>query len=304
MESLLASIWGGRKTFVYDNELLSKNSTEGNTSSTFLRHLFRYASQCEERLSDSAFSGELLTKFNSLTSGMSKDEKLAAILMAAREGEAMKRQKYSFGLAFVGQSRKVKPYSEATLNLLAWFFDQISARSRANSATNFVSAALAPVYSAASLTGVSASGGSHAYFFPSETSFGELVSFLNSAKSSLDICVFNITDNDIVKAILKAKSRGVSVRIVSDDEQAKSQGSDIMHLAQQGIPTKVDNNPTALIHHKFALIDNNAVLTGSYNWTKSARLTNRENIVILHDQKIAGEFAREFARLWQECRQV
>ncbi|KAJ2480312.1 hypothetical protein EV174_003764, partial [Coemansia sp. RSA 2320] len=47
-------------------------------------------------------------------------------------------------------------------------------------------------------------------FFPSEDSFGELIEFLNSAKTSLDICVFNITDNDIARAIGDAKKRGVN----------------------------------------------------------------------------------------------
>ncbi|KAJ2828944.1 hypothetical protein FBU31_002808, partial [Coemansia sp. 'formosensis'] len=51
------------------------------------------------------------------------------------------------------------------------------------------------------------------FFFPSEESFSELINFLDSAKTSLDICVFNITDNDVARAIGNAKKRGVNVRI-------------------------------------------------------------------------------------------
>ncbi|KAF9563527.1 hypothetical protein EC968_004827 [Mortierella alpina] len=56
-------------------------------------------------------------------------------------------------------------------------------------------------------------------FFPSEESYGHLLSTLNSAKKSLDICVFTITDDQITRAIIQAVERGVRVRIISDDDK-------------------------------------------------------------------------------------
>ncbi|KAJ2746269.1 hypothetical protein GGI20_001470 [Coemansia sp. BCRC 34301] len=136
-------------------------------------------------------------------------------------------------------------------------------------------------------------------FFPSEVSFGELINFLDSAKSSLDICVFNITDNDIARAIGNAKKRGVNVRIITDDEQLKCQGNDVERLSEQhNIPFKTDNDPQKFMHSKFAIIDRRAVWTGSYNWTVGARRSNNESVIVTNDPSTAHAYSEEFERLW------
>ncbi|KAJ2029579.1 hypothetical protein IWW57_001655 [Coemansia sp. S610] len=138
-------------------------------------------------------------------------------------------------------------------------------------------------------------------FFPSEESFGELVNFLDSAKTSLDICVFNITDNDLARAIGDAKKRGVNVRIITDDEQLKCQGNDVERLGEQyGIPFKTDNDPKKFMHSKFAIIDRRAVWSGSYNWTVGARRSNNESAIVTNDSRTAQAFSAEFERLWSQ----
>ncbi|KAJ2493426.1 hypothetical protein IWW37_000515 [Coemansia sp. RSA 2050] len=138
-------------------------------------------------------------------------------------------------------------------------------------------------------------------FFPSEESFGELVSFLDSARTSLDICVFNITDNDLARAIGNAKKRGVNVRIITDDEQLKCQGNDVERLEEQyGIPFKTDRDPTKFMHSKFAIIDRRAVWAGSYNWTVGARRSNNESAIVTNDSRTAQAFSAEFERLWSQ----
>ncbi|KAI9504204.1 hypothetical protein GGI25_002444 [Coemansia spiralis] len=139
------------------------------------------------------------------------------------------------------------------------------------------------------------------FFFPSEESFNQLIEFLNSANSTLDICVFNITDNDIARAISNAKKRGVKVRIITDDEQLKCQGSDVERLSEQfDIPFKTDNDPNKFMHSKFAVIDRRAVWVGSYNWTVSARRSNNESVVCTNDPSTAKAFYDEFEKLWMQ----
>lgn len=48
------------------------------------------------------------------------------------------------------------------------------------------------------------------------------------------------------------------------------------------------------VHHKFCIIDNKMVLTGSYNWTYYAEYKNYENIVKIEDQEIAEVYLLEF----------
>jgi phosphatidylserine/phosphatidylglycerophosphate/cardiolipin synthase-like enzyme len=54
------------------------------------------------------------------------------------------------------------------------------------------------------------------------------------------------------------------------------------------------------MHHKFAIIDSRLVLTGSYNWTRSAAAYNHENILVTGNKQVVNSFEKEFSRLWQE----
>jgi phosphatidylserine/phosphatidylglycerophosphate/cardiolipin synthase-like enzyme len=42
------------------------------------------------------------------------------------------------------------------------------------------------------------------------------------------------------------------------------------------------------------------LLTGSYNWTRSAARYNHENLVVTDQENLVQDFCREFDRLWQE----
>ncbi|PIA16968.1 phospholipase D/nuclease [Coemansia reversa NRRL 1564] len=137
------------------------------------------------------------------------------------------------------------------------------------------------------------------FFFPSEESFSQLIGFLDSAQRTLDICVFNITDNDIARAIVAAKERGVEVRIITDDEQLECRGNDVRRLQEDhGIPFKTDNDPEKFMHNKFAIIDRRAVWTGSYNWTVGARRSNNESAICTNDPAATQAFSGEFEELW------
>lgn len=137
-------------------------------------------------------------------------------------------------------------------------------------------------------------------FFPSEESFQHLINTLNGAEETLDVCVFTITDDDIANAVVDAHKRGVRVRIITDDDKAEDLGSDAKRLAKHhGIPIRVDGSPSHM-HHKFAIIDNKLVVSGSYNWTKGARFQNREDLILTNSGKAVAGFRNEFERLWKE----
>ena len=52
------------------------------------------------------------------------------------------------------------------------------------------------------------------------------------------------------------------------------------------------------LHHKFAVIDNKTVITGSFNWSPSAAHTNDETLLVIHSPQLAQHFPREMDRLW------
>jgi phosphatidylserine/phosphatidylglycerophosphate/cardiolipin synthase-like enzyme len=53
------------------------------------------------------------------------------------------------------------------------------------------------------------------------------------------------------------------------------------------------------MHHKFAVIDNKKVITGSFNWSPSAAHTNDETLMVIHSPQLAQHFTREMDRMWR-----
>jgi phosphatidylserine/phosphatidylglycerophosphate/cardiolipin synthase-like enzyme len=58
--------------------------------------------------------------------------------------------------------------------------------------------------------------------------------------------------------------------------------------------------PGDTLHHKFAILDRNLILTGSHNWTKAANHTNDEVLIVIQNEIVAAHFQREFDRLYQD----
>ena len=135
------------------------------------------------------------------------------------------------------------------------------------------------------------------HFSPGDNCVSRIQSLLRSAKQSADICVFTITDDRISDTIHDAHKNGLEVRIISDNDKAFDPGSDVSRLKRAGVPVRVDCSPYHM-HHKFAIIDRSRLLTGSYNWTRTAAAENEENFIITDDPRLVHQFAEMFDRLW------
>jgi len=140
---------------------------------------------------------------------------------------------------------------------------------------------------------------SEAYFSPGQDCLTQIKWQLDNAKYSIDTCVFTITDNRIGMSILSAHKRGVKVRIISDNDKALDKGSDIQQFLNAGIPVRLDKTDNHM-HHKFAIIDGNTLINGSFNWTRSATDYNHENIVVHNNDSLCKGFAQRFDRLWSQ----
>lgn len=136
-----------------------------------------------------------------------------------------------------------------------------------------------------------------ACFTPGDDCWQRIGRLLKTSRQAIDVCVFTITDDRVTSEILDAHRRGVAVRVISDNDKAHDAGSDIDRIARAGIPVHVDAKPNHM-HHKFALFDRSRLLTGSYNWTRSASMYNEENFLITDDKRLVRAFEFEFNRLW------
>ena len=139
---------------------------------------------------------------------------------------------------------------------------------------------------------------SDAYFSPGEACRNVIISQIKSATSHLQICVFTISDDYITDAIIGSHKRGTQIKIITDNDKSLDEGSDIEQIAKLGITVKMDRT-TDHMHHKFMLVDGKALITGSYNWTRSAAKFNHENILLTREVGVVKSFLKEFDQLWK-----
>ncbi|MEO6810440.1 MAG: phospholipase D-like domain-containing protein [Isosphaeraceae bacterium] len=137
-----------------------------------------------------------------------------------------------------------------------------------------------------------------AYFSPGDQGPRRIAHLLTEAARSVDICVFTITDNRLSDAILETHRRGVAVRIITDNDKAHDEGSDVDRFRAAAIPIRIDRTEYHM-HHKFAIFDGSALLTGSYNWTRGASAYNQDNFIVTHDRRLVSTFHEVFDKLWQ-----
>jgi cardiolipin hydrolase len=57
------------------------------------------------------------------------------------------------------------------------------------------------------------------------------------------VCVYTITNDKLARVLYTLKQAGVDVRVISDDETATNDGSDLAKLANAGIPVRIDTDP-------------------------------------------------------------
>jgi mitochondrial cardiolipin hydrolase len=137
-----------------------------------------------------------------------------------------------------------------------------------------------------------------AYFSPGDACRSIITSQINTASQNLRICVFTISDDVITNSIATAHKKGVTVQIITDNDKLHDEGSDINYLSALGIPIKTDTTPNHM-HHKFMVVDDRALLTGSYNWTRSAALYNHENVLFTTEGRVIRSYLKEFSQLWK-----
>ncbi|HEY1170342.1 MAG TPA: phospholipase D-like domain-containing protein [Verrucomicrobiae bacterium] len=135
------------------------------------------------------------------------------------------------------------------------------------------------------------------FFSPGNDCAYRIIDLLSATERTADLCVFTIADDRISSAILNAHRRRLKVRIVSDNDKSYDAGSDIEEFRRAGIPVHLDCGPDHM-HHKFAVFDNRILLTGSFNWTRSASAVNQENIIVSNDMRLVEPFMKEFEALW------
>ncbi|MGD1876446.1 MAG: phosphatidylserine/phosphatidylglycerophosphate/cardiolipin synthase family protein [Kiloniellaceae bacterium] len=150
-----------------------------------------------------------------------------------------------------------------------------------------------------------------------------IVDFIDDAKASLDVAVQEIESRAIAEALVRARQRGVRVRLVLEQDYLRADkpwadpftvgGEDeenrnlFAAMLRAGIDARTDYNPH-IFHQKFIIRDSGgrrrALLTGSTNFTPTGvgshpSKKNLNHLVVVHDQWVCNEYDDEFTEIWQ-----
>lgn len=123
-----------------------------------------------------------------------------------------------------------------------------------------------------------------------------LVTAINNAQRSLDIAIYELNLPAIGEAILAAQSRGVTVRLVTDSDEIDELAV-LINLHEQGVPM-VEDERSAIMHNKFVVVDNQAVWTGSWNFTPNGTYRNNNSAIYIRSPELAAIYHQEFEELF------
>ena len=127
---------------------------------------------------------------------------------------------------------------------------------------------------------------------------------LHEASSSIDAALYRFNHPGLAQALEEAAQRGVHVRLLVDGNKYKESRTTQELLAGGIIPFRLAfgrQGRGSKMHHKLVILDQQTVLTGSYNWTLESEDENHENLLILQDAHPVEDYTREFAALWSEA---
>lgn len=123
----------------------------------------------------------------------------------------------------------------------------------------------------------------------------KILSALDSAEVSITLVIAWFTNEVLFQKILEKQREGIEVKIaIYDDGINKKYGVDISLVPHVRLKRGIRGG---LMHNKFCVIDNQVVITGSYNWSDNAEFKNDENVTVEYDPKQATRYSVEYRRL-------
>lgn len=136
------------------------------------------------------------------------------------------------------------------------------------------------------------------YFSPQDKIITDhVVNYVNSAKKYIYIPAFVITHKELEKSLLSAYKRGVDVKLIIDATNSNAQKSSVNTLRDYKIPVKIENF-AGKIHSKSIIIDDEYILAGSMNFSRSGECFNDENMLIIKNPRFAKFYREFFEYLW------
>ncbi len=126
-----------------------------------------------------------------------------------------------------------------------------------------------------------------------------LTEFINTAKTSVDMAIYQLDLPSVTQALLDAKKRGATVRVVTDIDilDDPKENPAFKQLEKAGIKV-VGGNPNAIMHNKFVVVDRVAAWMGSWNFTENDTYRYNNNGILILSPELARNYTVTFEKMF------
>ncbi len=148
-----------------------------------------------------------------------------------------------------------------------------------------------------------------------------IASVLAEVKEQIDLALFVFSAQALTNKLAERLNHQVRLRLVANPGFASrpfSEVFDLVELAMADRDCRIEQGNQQLqeradgvgtpqlargdkLHHKFAVIENKTVISGSFNWSQSAAHTNDETLLVIHSPQLSKHFTRQMDRLWDNA---
>src|SRR5271157_2563951 len=138
-------------------------------------------------------------------------------------------------------------------------------------------------------------------FSPGGGIAAKVIAGIDAAQSQIRVAAYTFTSMPLAAALIRAKQRGVDVRIIQDSYQSGQTHSLTKFLQASGLPVQIDGVEYCF-HSKYVVIDGHEVTTGSYNWSVAAENENAEDCLFIESPDLAAAFLADWTKHSQHSR--
>jgi len=151
-----------------------------------------------------------------------------------------------------------------------------------------------------------------------QSSNGLINQTLAQSHQSVRLALFVFSEQNFANTLQQLRGQGGQIQVLIDSQFAYrpySEGLDLLGVALADEQCRYEEGnlpwqpsidsvgtprlpPGDVLHHKFGLVDDQLVITGSHNWSAAANQTNDETLLVIKNSVVAAHFRREFDRLY------
>ena len=125
-----------------------------------------------------------------------------------------------------------------------------------------------------------------------------LLDDIRSAKKTIDVATYNYTDTKTASALIEAVHRGVRVRLVIDEENARK---NVINDLRDGGVSVITAESNGLMHAKYMIVDGAVVISGSANMTLASFSSDNNFMIRMESPEAAKVFTEEFEEMFLDC---